>query len=84
MNTTYISASELKRNAAEILNSVYYKKNITIVEKFGKPIAKIVPVDEKEMALNDIEKVLKSTFGSIPDFPDVISKRYFRRRNIKL
>ena len=84
MNTNYISATELKRNISEILNSVYYKKNITVVEKFGKPIAKIIPIDEGEKDFTGIEEVLKSTFGSIPDFPDVTSKRYFRKRNIRL
>ena len=84
MNTTYVSASELKRNTAEILDKVHYGKNVTVVEKFGKAIAKIVPIEEKENDINDVEEILKATFGSIPDFPDVTSKRYFRRRDIKL
>lgn len=84
MNTNYVSATELKRNVSEILNSVYYKKSVTIVEKFGKPIAKIIPIDAKELGSAEIEEVLKSTFGSIPDFPDVKSSRYFRKPNINL
>ena len=84
MNTTYVSASELKRNTAEILDKVHYGKNVTVVEKFGKAIAKIVPMEEKEKDISDVGEILKATFGSIPDFPVVTSKRYFRRRDIKL
>ena len=80
MNTVYVSASELKRKAAEILNSVYYKKNITIVEKFGRPIVKIIPLDEKESSKSDITDKLKFYFGSLPDFPAVTKTRNFRRR----
>ena len=87
MNTTYVSASELKRNSAEILNSVYYKKNITIVEKFGKAIAKIVPIEGKESESESIEDILDSFFGSMPDFPSaktIKKAKYFRKRNITL
>ena len=80
MNTTYVTASELKRNAAEILNSVYYKKNITVVEKFGKAIAKIIPIDEKESSKTKIAEKLKFYFGALPDFPSVNITRKFRRR----
>ncbi|OGG03076.1 hypothetical protein A2W14_05215 [Candidatus Gottesmanbacteria bacterium RBG_16_37_8] len=84
MNITHVSASELKRNAAEILNSVYYKKNITIVEKFGKAIAKIIPIDEKENSKTNITDKLDFYFGSLPDFPKVIITRNFRQRNVSL
>lgn len=87
MNTTYVSATELKRNAAEILNGVYYKKNITVIKKFGKAIAKIVPLDEKETPLQNVKEILDSYFGSMPDFPsaeEIRKARYFRKRKIKL
>lgn len=84
MDIKYVSASELKRNSAEILNSVYYKKNTTIVEKFGKPIAKIIPIEEKNLDEKDISETLKKYFGSIPDFPDVTKDRRSRKRSVSL
>lgn len=44
MNTTFISASELKRNTAEILNRVYYEKIVAVIKRHNEPIAKIVPM----------------------------------------
>ena len=84
MNTTYVSASELKRNAAEILNSVYYKKNTTIVERFGKAIAKIVPVEERIEGKKSVAKILNNYFGVLPNFPKTKNIRYFRKRNTSL
>lgn len=84
MNTTYISATELKRNVAEVLNSVYYKKNTTIIERFGKAIAKIVPVEEKKEGKKTITKILDRYFGVLPNFPETKNIRYFRKRNTTL
>lgn len=82
---TTISATELKNKLSEVLNSVYYNEDVTIVEKHGKPVARIMPIDQsKKVSLNDIKKVLDDTFGSIPDFPDVTKDRSFRSRKISL
>jgi len=79
MNTTAVTATELKNNTADILNRVYYEKKIAIVERYGEPIARIVPV-EKEKSKKDIEAVLKRYYGIMPDFPEVTNIRYFRKR----
>lgn len=78
-----ISATELKNKLSDVLNLVYYNETVTIVEKHGKPVAKIVPVDRpNKMSKKDIKKVLDETFGSIPDFPDVTKARTFHSRRI--
>lgn len=78
--TNVISASELKNNVSEILNEVTFMGNVAVIERYGKPIAKIIPIGEVKRSREEIRKVLDATFGSIPDFPDVRSYRYFRKR----
>ena len=78
--TTVISATELKNKVSEVLNNVYFTGNETVIEKYGKPIVKIIPVKEVKRSREEIRKVLDATFGSIPDFPDVRGSRYFRKR----
>lgn len=80
--TTVISATELKNKVSEVLNSVYFTGNETVIEKYGRPIVKIIPVREVKRNREEIRKVLDATFGSIPDFPDVRSFRYFRKRKV--
>ena len=41
---TTISATELKNKLSEVLNSVYYNQTTVIVEKHGKPVARIIPI----------------------------------------
>ena len=82
-NIIRISASKLKNNAAEVLNTVYFGKKTAVVERYGKIIAKIVPVDKKEKTKNTAS-LLNKYFGSLPDFPDVSRTRVFRKRNIDL
>ena len=69
--TTVISATELKNKVSEVLNNVYFTGNETVIEKYGKPIARIIPVREVKKSREEIRKVLDATFGSLPDFPDV-------------
>lgn len=40
---TTFSATDLKNNAADILNIVYYRRSPVVIEKFGKPVAKFIP-----------------------------------------
>ncbi len=84
--TTVISATELKNKVSEVLNTVYFNGTETIVEKHGKPIARIIPINDKarKMSKKDIKRVLDETFGSMPDFPDVTKYRRFRNRKISL
>lgn len=76
---TYISATELKNKVAEVLNKAYFGGDVTVIERFGKPIAKIVPVEEKRETKSNIAKSLKETFGSISEFPEVTKYRRSRK-----
>ena len=78
-----LSSTELKRNTAEVLNSVAFGKIEAIVERYGEPLVKIVPMKTSEKK-SDFKKLLDGYFGSIPNFPDVYSSRHFRRRSSKL
>lgn len=81
-----IGSTELKNRLSEILNRVYYSGNEMIVEHYGKPIVKLLPVkaEASKPTKLEIKRVLDETFGSIPDFPEVTKFRNFRRRSIKL
>lgn len=85
MNTTYISATDLKKNISEVLNRVYYEKQVTIVKRHNEPIAKIVPV-ERTKTKEDIAKILDKYYGIWKDEPwakDIGRKsRHFRNRKI--
>ena len=80
--TTVISATELKNKVSEILNMVYFSGTETIVEKYGKPIVKIIPIKEHKRSREEIRKALDATFGSLPDFPDVTKFRRSGRRKV--
>lgn len=82
MSILYISATELKQKISEVLNNVYYMNHTTIIERHGKPLAKIVPIDMCRHSHKKIDALLKRSFGSIPDFPDVKKYRRGRRRRL--
>lgn len=81
MNTLNISSSDLKKNVSEILNDVYFDKKTVVIKRYGRIIAKIVPVDKEN---KDIRSILDKYFGALPDFPDVTKERSFKKRSIKL
>jgi len=75
-----VSATELKNKASEILNRVIFTNTEMIVERHGKPVAKIVPITgSKESRKIDLKAVLDETFGSLPDFPEVTNGNRFPR-----
>ena len=79
-----ISATELKNKAADVLNEVIFSGSEMVVERYGKPVVKIVPVKNVRKTKNDLKKALDSTFGAIPDFPDVVRERRTSRSFFKL
>lgn len=79
-----ISATELKNKISEILNLVYFKNTSAIIERHGKAIAKIVPIETAKKDKTALEEALKTTFGSMPDFPDVTRNRRSRKKKIAL
>ncbi len=81
--TTRLSSTELKRNTAEVLNSVAFGKVEAIVERYGEPLVKIIPMRTTKKK-HDFKEALDEHFGAIPNFPDVCKSRHFRRRSTKL
>ncbi|MCL5676118.1 MAG: type II toxin-antitoxin system prevent-host-death family antitoxin [Patescibacteria group bacterium] len=73
-----VSATELKNKTAEVLNAVVFGNDTVLVERYGKTLAKIVPVKE-EKKTSKTENLAKY-FGSLPDFPDVKKTRKFSRK----
>lgn len=80
MDKNYISASELKERISEVLNSVHFEKKVAIIERYGKPVAKIVPFDTKK----NVSSLVDKYFGILPDFPDVTKDRKSRKNPISL
>lgn len=78
-----ISATKLKNNISYILNEIHYKGNAAVIERYGRPIAKIVPING-EKTVTSLKKVLNESFGMLPDFPDVTKKRRSRKKTIRL
>ena len=84
MNTLNISSSDLKKNVAEILNDVYFGKKTAVINRYGKAVAKIIPIDDYAFKSEDINSILDKYFGALPDFPDVSRKRNFKKRSVNL
>lgn len=82
MKNLTISSTTLKRETARILNLVGFGEAEAVVEKYGEPIVKIIPIPAKKKV--NLKDKLNKYFGAIPDFPSVPEKRYFRKRNVNL
>lgn len=86
MYTTTITATELKNNTADVLNRVYYGGETVLVKRRNKLVVKLARADKKKKKLTKKEAIglIKSSFGKIPDFPDVTKMRYSRDRDFEL
>lgn len=84
MNIIYTSATNLKQNTSSIINSVFYKKTPIIIERHGKPIVKIVPLNEPTTKKTSTKENLDKFFASIPDIEIAKSKRFFRKKDLNL
>ncbi len=78
--TRTVTATELKVKTSEILDDVAFNKTTSLIERNGRLIAKLVPLENYANRENRVRVALKDSFGSIPDFPLV--KRYKSRRPI--
>ena len=83
MNIVKISSTDLKHNTAEVLNSVAYGGKMVVVERYGEPLVRVIPVKSRENKLN-FKKMAGKYFGAIPDFPKVHKMRRSRKRAVKL
>jgi antitoxin (DNA-binding transcriptional repressor) of toxin-antitoxin stability system len=84
MNILNVSSSDLKKNVAEILNDVYFGKKTAVINRYGKAVAKIVPIDGSDYRRKNIKSVLDKYFGALPDFPMVSKQRNFKKRSVNL
>lgn len=78
-----ISATKLKNNISYILNEIHFKGNVALIERYGKPIAKIVPIRNGEN-VTGLKKALHNFYGILPDFPDVTKSRKSRKKTLGL
>ena len=70
MNIINVTTTGLKNNVSGIMNSVYFKRKTVLVKRYGKVLAKIIPIAIKKKKIDTTKY-----FGSIPDFPDVTNER---------
>lgn len=80
----YISATTLKNKVSQVLNDVYFKGDERIVVRYGKPVAKIIPMKNENSSKIKLKEALDRSFGALPDFPDVTKFRRSRRKTITL
>lgn len=83
MDTISVTATELKNNAAEIVDRIRYESKTVIIKKHGKPVAKISPYTAVD-AVPTLDSTWSKYFGALPDFPDVTKDRVSRKRWPKL
>jgi tRNA(fMet)-specific endonuclease VapC len=75
-----VTASELKRDTASILNDVAFGGESYMIERHGKYVAEIIPKRERSSKNKaEIREALKKYYGAIPDFPEVHKERTRRR-----
>ena len=62
---TRVTASEAARKFSEILNRVFYKGETFIVERSGRPICEIAPLEGEGVSTQELVEILRS--GPHPD-----------------
>ena len=57
----HISATQAVRDFSEVLNTIKFKGDHYIIERSGKPVASMKPIDEKKnlMTLRELKHLLK-------------------------
>jgi len=66
-----VSASELKTKSAQVLERVVQSRTAVIITKRGRPIAKLVPVDDTPATLFGIARGSVTVHGDIVEPIDV-------------
>lgn len=82
MSTITISATQLKNETADILNQVIFKGTVAVVSKYGKPLVKIIRVEESETVSPNYETLLSNFYGKVNDFPNTHDLRDFREKDL--
>jgi len=58
------SAFEFRNHLGEILNLVYYQKKEVVIEKMGKPVAKVIPYS-KDASLPEVFSDINRLHGKV-------------------
>ena len=58
------SAFEFRNHLGEILNLVYYQKKEIVIEKMGKPVAKVIPYS-KDASLPEVFSDINHLYGKV-------------------
>lgn len=65
MTKSKVSTSELKANCSSIIESVARKRSSVVITKRGRPVARLVPVKEKQDSLFGFAGGCISVYGDI-------------------
>ena len=68
-----MGAREARNNFADLLGSVYYGHETVIVERSGKPMVAVIPVDLYEQLMAEREKrfqTLEELLARVPQYPE--------------
>ncbi len=71
--TIHIGAREARSNFAELLGRVYYKGESIIVERSGKPMVAVIPIDLFQQLMTEREmrfQVLERIRTNAPEVPE--------------
>ena len=72
MAETRMGAREARNHFADLLGSVHYGRQVIIVERSGKPMAAIIPIEMYEQLVGEREarfQVLGRIRNRLPDVP---------------
>jgi prevent-host-death family protein len=67
-----IGAREARNNFSQLLGQVHFGGQVVIVERFGRPMVAIVPVDEYQQLIAEREarfQILDEIRRRLPDLP---------------
>ncbi len=78
-----LSVAEAKRRFSDVLGAVKHRGERVVVERRGRPIAAIVPLDDLARLEGDVQRgflALVGAFGDVPAFPRVLDDIVRTRR----
>lgn len=65
-----VSATELVRSLGEVLGRVRFRGESFLVERNGEPVARVVPVPQRQMTLGEFLELWYEASATDPDFAD--------------
>lgn len=72
--TIVVGAREARRRFADLLGRVGYGGEVAIVERSGKPMVALIPVEVYERLVEEREarfQILDRIRGNLPDIPEI-------------